>query len=93
MNIDLMDKLQNPATVEDVLNDVAKIRSAVTDAVDDGVKSAIKAIKKGRDTAEDAIDDAKRSVRRNPLQAVGLFFAAGVVAGAIVAYFGTRSRD
>lgn len=92
MQIDLMDKLQTPATVEDVLNEVSKIKSAITDAVDDGMKSAMKAIRNGRDAAEDAIDDAKRTVRRNPLQAVGAFFAAGVVTGCLVTYLGSRRR-
>ena len=61
MEIDMLDRLQKNATVEDVINEVSKIRSAVTDAVDDGIKSAIQAIKQGRDTAEDAIDETKRA--------------------------------
>jgi ElaB/YqjD/DUF883 family membrane-anchored ribosome-binding protein len=92
MPIDLMDKLHKPATVEDVMNEVSKIKSAVTDAVDDGVKSALKAIKQGRDAAEDAIGDAKLAVRRKPLQAIGVFFAAGVVTGCVVTSLGYRRR-
>ena len=56
------------------------------DAVDDGVKSALKAAKQGRDVAEDAIDDAKRAVKRNPLEAVGIVFAAGVLVGCIASW-------
>jgi ElaB/YqjD/DUF883 family membrane-anchored ribosome-binding protein len=92
MSIDLMDKLQKPATVEDVINEVSKIKSAISDAVEDGVKSAMKAIRQGRDAAEDAIDDAKRSVRRNPLQAVGVVFAVGVVIGCVITGLGSRRR-
>jgi ElaB/YqjD/DUF883 family membrane-anchored ribosome-binding protein len=92
MEIDMLDRLQKNATVEDVINEVSKIRSAVTDAVDDGIKSAIKAIRHGRDAAEDAIDETKRAVKRNPLQAVGIFFAAGVVVGCVVTCLGVRRR-
>lgn len=93
MPIDMLDRLGKPATVDDVLNEISKIKSAVTDAVDDGVKSTLKAIKQGRDAAEDAVDDAKRAVKRNPLQAIGIFFAAGVVAGCLVTCFGFRRRS
>jgi len=92
MQVDLIDKLPKSATVEDVLTEFSKIRSTITDAVDDGVKSAFKAIKQGRDAAEDAIDDAKRAVKRNPLQAIGMFFAAGVVVGCVVTSLGFRRR-
>jgi len=92
MEIDMLDRLQKNATVEDVINEVSKIRSAVTDAVDDGIKSAIKAIRQGRDAAEDAIDETKRAVKRNPLQAVGIFFAAGVVVGCVAMCLGPRRR-
>ena len=92
MPIDLMDKLQSPASVQDVIDEVSKIKSAITDAVDDGIKTALKAIKQGRDAAEDAIDDTKRAVKRNPLQAIGIFFAAGVVTGCLVTTLGFRRR-
>ena len=40
MEIDMLDRLQKNATLEDVINEVSKIRSAVTDAVDDGMALA-----------------------------------------------------
>ena len=79
-----------PATVEDVLREVSKIKTTVTEAVDDGVKSAVRAIKQGRNAAEDAIDDARRSVKKNPLQSVGVVFAVGVLAGCVLSMFGRR---
>ena len=75
----IFDKLEMPATVDDVLREVSKIRTTVTEAVDDGVKSAVRAMKQGRDAAEDVIDDARRTVKRNPLQSVGVVFAVGVL--------------
>jgi len=78
--------------MEDVLHEISKIRGIVSDAVDDGVKSAMRAMKQGRDAAEDAIHDARRAVRQNPLQAVGVVFAAGVLVGSLIAWMGTRRR-
>ena len=95
--MDLIDK--QAATVDDVLREVSRIRSVVKDAVEDGVKSAVKTMRKGRDLAEDAVDaaqdtinDAKRAVKQNPLEAVGIVFAAGVLVGCLVAWVGSR-RD
>ena len=34
--------------------------------------------------AEDAIQDARYAIKRNPLQAAGILFAAGVVIGGLV---------
>jgi ElaB/YqjD/DUF883 family membrane-anchored ribosome-binding protein len=90
MSSKVFDKLEMPATVEDVVREVSKIRSTVTEAVDDGVKSAVRAIKQGRDAAEDVIDDARHSVRRNPFKAVGVVFAIGVLAGCLLSLMGRR---
>lgn len=80
------------ATVEEVLREVSRIKTVVTDAVDEGVRSAMKSIKQGRRAAEDAIDDARHTVKQNPLQSMGIVFAAGVLTGALVAWIGFR-RD
>jgi ElaB/YqjD/DUF883 family membrane-anchored ribosome-binding protein len=91
MAMEILEKQQ--ATVEDVLREVSKIKSIVRDAVDDGMKSAIKTMRRGReaaedaiDAAEDALDDAKRAVKQNPLEAVGIVFAVGVVVGCLTAW-------
>jgi ElaB/YqjD/DUF883 family membrane-anchored ribosome-binding protein len=62
----------------------------VKDAVDDGVRSALRSVKQGRNAAEDAIDDAKKAVKQNPLEAVGIVFAAGVLVGCLAAWVGSR---
>lgn len=82
--------LERHATVEDVFREVSKIKSVVTEAVDDGVRSAIRTIKQGRHAAEDAIDDARHAVKRNPMQAVGIVFAAGVLTGFFASWIGLR---
>jgi ElaB/YqjD/DUF883 family membrane-anchored ribosome-binding protein len=83
---------EKPATVEDSLHEVPKVRSRVTDAVEDGVRSASQAIRHGRHAAEDAIAEAKHTVKRRPLQAMGTFFAAGVLAGTVFTLIGSRRR-
>jgi ElaB/YqjD/DUF883 family membrane-anchored ribosome-binding protein len=88
--------LEKPATVDDVLREFSKIKSVVKDAVDDGMKSALRAVKQGRAAAEDAIDDAvhgaKKAVKQNPLEAVGVTFAAGILIGGLLTWLCTR-RD
>ena len=84
--------LEKPATVENPLREVSKIRSRVTDAVEDGVRSASQAIRHGRHAAEDAIEEAKHTVKKRPLQAMGTVFAAGVLAGTFLSWIGFRRR-
>ena len=86
------DVLEKPATVEDVAREVSKIRSIVTDAVEDGVRSARQAIKHGRYAAEDVIEEAQHAVKQRPLQAMGIAFAAGVLAGGFLAWIGFGRR-
>jgi len=78
--------LEKPATVDEVLREVSRIRSVVTDAVDDGVRSALRAAKQGKAFAEDTIQDARYAIKRNPLQAAGIVFAAGVAIGSLIAW-------
>jgi len=86
------DFLGKQATVEDLLREVSRIRIVVAEAVEDGVESAIKAMKQGRHAAEDAIDDARHTIKQRPFQAMGIVFGAGVLAGGILAWLGTRRR-
>jgi ElaB/YqjD/DUF883 family membrane-anchored ribosome-binding protein len=90
MSENIFDKLEMPATVEDVLREVSKIKTTVTEAVDDGVKSAVRTLRQGRDAAEDAIDDARRTVKKNPLQSVGVVFVVGVLVGCVLSLVGRR---
>ena len=84
--------MEKPATVEDVAREVSKIRSIVTDAVEDGVRSARQAIKHGRHAAEDVIEEAQHAVKQRPLQAMGIAFAAGLLAGSFLAWIAFRRR-
>ena len=88
----LADVLEKPATVENPLREVSKIRSRVTDAVEDGVRSASQAIRHGRHAAEDAIEEAKHTVKQRPLKVMGTVFAAGVLVGTLLTWIGFRRR-
>jgi len=80
------------ATAEDILREVTRIKTVVYDAVEEGVETAVRAIKHGRDTAEDVIDDARRAMKKKPLQAAGIIFAAGIVTGTFLAWMSSRRR-
>jgi ElaB/YqjD/DUF883 family membrane-anchored ribosome-binding protein len=84
--------LEKPVTAEEALREVSRIKSLVTEAVEDGVRTALRAIKRGRYAAEDAIDDAKHSVKQQPLQAVGIVFAAGILIGSALTMVAMRRR-
>ena len=84
--------LEKPATVENSLREVSRIRSRVTDAVEEGVRSASQAIRHGRHAAEDAIEEAKHTVKQRPLKVMGTVFAAGVLAGTFLTWIGFRHR-
>jgi ElaB/YqjD/DUF883 family membrane-anchored ribosome-binding protein len=77
-------------TVDEILNDANRIKSIVTDAVEDGVQQAIRAVNRGRDVAEDAINDTRHAIKKNPLQAAGIFLAAGVVLGSLITLLTVR---
>jgi ElaB/YqjD/DUF883 family membrane-anchored ribosome-binding protein len=87
---ELLHNLEKPVTAEEVIQEISRMKSVVTDAVDDGVRSALRTIKQGKVVAGDVIYDAKRAVRQDPLQSMGIVFAAGVMAGALAAWIGSR---
>jgi ElaB/YqjD/DUF883 family membrane-anchored ribosome-binding protein len=90
MATDFMEK--SSATVDDVLREVTRFKGMVTEAVEEGVESAMRAIDQGRDAANDAIVDARRAIKKNPLQAAGIIFAAGIVMGTLLAWTTSRRR-
>jgi ElaB/YqjD/DUF883 family membrane-anchored ribosome-binding protein len=77
-------------SVDDILNDANRIKAIVTDAVEDGIQQAVRAVNKGRDAAEDAIHDTRHAIKKNPLQAAGIFLAAGVVIGSLITLLTVR---
>lgn len=62
----------------------------VTDRLEDGVRSARRAVKHGRYAVEDIIEDAQHAVKQKPFGAVGIAFAAGILAGGVATWLGFR---
>jgi len=83
---------KSSASVDDVLREVTRIKAIVKDAVEDGVDSALRAIEQGRETAENAMVDARRAIKRNPLQAAGIIFASGIIAGTLLTWMSSSRR-
>jgi ElaB/YqjD/DUF883 family membrane-anchored ribosome-binding protein len=86
-----VDLLEKQAAVEDLLNEVSRIKTIVTEAVDEGVQSALRAVKQGREVAEDTIHDARYAIKRNPFQAMGIVLAAGIAIGSLLTLFSVHS--
>jgi ElaB/YqjD/DUF883 family membrane-anchored ribosome-binding protein len=86
------DVLEKAAKVEDTVRGASRIRSIVTDAVEDGVRSANQAVRHGRYAAEDTLEEVKHTVKQRPFEAVGVAFAAGVLAGGLLTWIGLRKR-
>ena len=78
--------------LDDAVREVSKVRTIVADAVQEGVRSAGQAIRYGRHAAGDAIEEVKHTVKRRPFEAVGLAFAAGILAGGFLAWMGLSRR-
>jgi ElaB/YqjD/DUF883 family membrane-anchored ribosome-binding protein len=62
------------------------------EVAEDGVHSAVRAVRKGQSMAEDAVHDARHAIKRNPLQAMGIVLAAGVVIGGLLTLI-SMNRD
>jgi ElaB/YqjD/DUF883 family membrane-anchored ribosome-binding protein len=75
---------------EDPVREIGKIGSTVSDAVEESVRSVSQALRRGRHAAEDAIDEVQHSVKQRPLQAVGMAFGAGVLAGSLLSWIRLR---
>lgn len=84
--------VEKSAPVEGAVREVSKIRNIVSDAVEDGVRSASQAIRHSRYAAEDGVKEVKHAVKQKPFQAIGIAFAAGVLAGGALTWIGLRRR-
>lgn len=86
------DVLKNMPTPDEARRQVSKVRSIVSEAVGESVRSASRAIKHGRLAAEDLIDEAEHRVKQQPFRSVGVAFASGVLAGALLTWIGFSRR-
>ena len=91
--------IETPEFAEDALREVSKFGSMVAEAVNDGVdamkdglRTASQQYQRTRASAEDMLDDTKRSIKRNPFQAITFGFAAGVLVGGLFGCAVARRR-
>ena len=89
MPAELLEKVPSPT---DVLREVTRVKTVVAEAVEDGVKAALKLVKQGRASAEDVLEEARHKVKKSPIEAVGIVFAAGVLTGSLLTWMGCRRR-
>jgi len=61
--------------------EAVRMKATITERIEDSMKTAGRAVKHGYRTAEDFAADATYRIKRDPLRALGLCFAAGVAAG------------
>ena len=69
---------------------LAEAKFRFTNSLENGVRSARQAVKHGRYAVEDVIEDVQHTVKQKPFSAIGIAFAAGILAGGVAAWFGFR---
>lgn len=69
-----------------------RFKDSVSHAVEDTVSAAKRAAKQGRYAVEDFVDEATYSVKRHPLQSVGLTFGIAFTLGAMCGLALSRTK-
>jgi ElaB/YqjD/DUF883 family membrane-anchored ribosome-binding protein len=76
--------------IDDTSHKAARAASAVVDALEDSVSAARRAARDGADAATEFLYNTKRRLQRHPLETVAVTFAAGIAAGAAIAWMMRR---
>jgi len=77
---------------EHLAHDARVIKTRASDLLEDGLHDARRTVARGMHDLEDLRNEAAVRVRRAPLAAVGLTFAAGLLLGLSVGWVGHRPR-
>lgn len=77
--------------VSDAACDVRHLKTLAADALEDRMHAAKRTITRTVRDLEDLRDSAAGRVRKAPLTSVGLALGAGILLGAVVAWFSKRS--
>ena len=72
-------------------HEVKLAKTIATDAAEDGARAARRAVKQTVHRAQDLVEDTTHEIKRRPLQAIGVAFAAGSFVGLMVGWFSRRS--
>ena len=70
--------------IDETARKASRAASAVADALEDGGGAARRVTKQASHTAIELLADTKKRVQRNPFEAIGAAFTAGIVAGAAI---------
>ena len=77
--------------VTDSARQASRATSGVADAIiEDGVGVVRRAAKRGGDAAEEFLNDTSQRIRRHPALTIGVTFAVGFTAGALIGWMITR---
>ena len=71
----------------------SRAASAAADALEDGLSSARRAAKQGGYAVAEFFDNTKRSVKRHPIEAIVVTFAAGIAAGTLIGWIMKRRQS
>jgi ElaB/YqjD/DUF883 family membrane-anchored ribosome-binding protein len=72
--------------IDETAHKASRAASAVASALEDGGEAARRMTKQSSDAVTELIDDARKRVQRHPLKTVAATFAAGIGAGAVIAW-------
>ena len=85
------DRVMETRYAENLTKDARELKARATEAFEDGVYNARRTLKRRMHDLEDLKEDTARRVKRAPFAALGVTFAAGLVLGAFVGWFGHRT--
>ncbi|HQZ40962.1 MAG TPA: hypothetical protein PLH72_18190 [Vicinamibacterales bacterium] len=77
---------------EQVAHEARRVTERAAEVLEDGLHTAKRTFKRRRHELEDLRDQAEIRVRKNPLSALGVTFAAGLVMGVLIGWAGQGSR-
>lgn len=75
---------------EQVAHDARRLTERAAEVLEDGLHTARRTFKRRTRDLEDLRDDAEARVRKNPMAAIGLTFAAGLMLGVVIGWAGHR---
>lgn len=76
--------------IDDTAHKASQAASALTDALENSVVAVRRAAKQGSEAAAEFLYDTRKRIQRNPLEAVAVTFAAGVIAGSAISWIARR---
>ena len=77
---------------EHVAHDARRMTERAAEVLEDGLHAAKRTYKRRVHELEDLRDEAETRVRKNPMAAIGVTFAAGLAMGVVIGWIGHRDR-